>query len=316
MRIGVLPYHLVTREPPATAALLLGDEVVTCVPGPVGANATVAAQAATRAPAFRSLVKSWAWSEQLWREGVIRSDVDGHEVIDEALTVRRQIELDDRYTALRPLMRESANDEDAYLNAVAADLLKGGPDPGVLLPITAALDRTAAARGLVVARAHASSVAQRAEESLALPRGSIVLPLFLQADTTRILHARDVLADPLNALRDAIDTLLEEGEPRGLETAARDYARAFEASREDLHDDAPYDDVRLVEGAASLIFTLLPSDAVLRSSLAAMGEIGLGAPIPSRRSPLADSRSPVPYDAAEGRLFLAMTVRPLGLPAR
>lgn len=312
MRIGVSPYHLTTREPPAMAALLLATEVVTAVPGPVGVHAAVAARsAATRAPAFRELVRSWAWSKDLWQEGVLRSDVDGYEIIQEALGVLHAIRTDPRYAPLRRLMRD-VGDEDVYLNAVAADLLKGGPDPGVLLPLSAAIDRVGAAHAMGVARSRAISVAQRAELRMLRDARSFVLPIFLQADATRILHARDVLLTRLEDLRGQLAALAAQERAPGLERAMAAYASAFEQAREDLFDDATSDEVRAIEGAVSITLGFLPSDAVLRSSLDAIGTLGMDA----SEGDMDERMLPVRLDVAEGRSFLAMIVRTLGHASR
>lgn len=313
MRIGVSPYHLTTREAPAMAALLIASEVVTAVPGPVGAHAAVAARsAAERAPAFRELVRSWAWSEQLWQEGVLRPDADGRETIDEALAVLRGIAIDPRYAPLRRLMRDETGDEDLYLNAVAGDLLKGGPDPGVLIPISAAIDRVCATHACAVARSHPQSVAQRAEMALMHEPRTLVLPVFTQADALRILHARDVLQEPLDTLREQLASLAAHQAAPGLDEAAAVYARAFEQNREDLFDDAAHDEVRAIDSAVSITMGFLPADAVLRSSLTAIGTMGLDA----SEGTVEDPSIPVLRDVVEDRSFLALTLRTLGQASR
>ena len=106
-----------------------------------------------------------------------------------------------------PFMREDLfEDEHHYLDAIAYDVLRGGPDPAICVPVNAGLDRFAAMHRLVVARSAPRSVAQKAEFELATRGFALVLPVFLQASGQRLLLARDLLADVLGDLRDVIDT--------------------------------------------------------------------------------------------------------------
>lgn len=321
LAIAVLPHHLTTREAPAMASLLLGSFVVTAVPAPASGDSVASARAAAaQAPAYRGMVRSWAWSEALWREGVLTGGLDGEAAIDEVQAAASRVARDPACRALLPLMRGiDPADEAAYLNTLAADLLKGGPDPGVLLPVSAGLDRFAARHGLIVARSAPSSLAQKAEARLAPPSRPVALPVFLQADASRLLHAREVLLRELEDLRAELierdaDLAHDPGaEARpALERAAGAYAAAFDSSRGELFDDAPGDEVRAVEGVVSITLARLPIDAVLRSSVAALHESSPRAAGPPSPMPV----DPVLHDPAEARGFTAMTIRALGSPAR
>lgn len=318
MDIAVSPYHITTREAPAMAALLIGSRVLTAVPAPIGGGGVASARrTAEEAPAYRAFVRAWAWTEPLWREGVLASDVERASVVDESREVARRIGIDPEYHALRALMHEELDlDEPAYLNAVAADLLKGGPDPAILLPISAGIDRFAARHGMLVARSHASSVAQKAELRLGRGVRSIAVPVFLQADAERLLHARDVLNAELDDLRSELGELSEamtgDGAATGpgLDLAARAYVNAFETRHAEVMADRAEDDVRAIEGTVAISLLSLPSDAVLRSSLAALGSMGGGSEPAGER--VAVANLPAVYDASEGRRVVSMVVKAMG----
>lgn len=281
MIVVVSPYHLTTREAPAMAALLLADWVVTLVPAPSAAGAGAARRAAAEAPAFRRFVESWEWATPLWKARVIRGEIEGDDPAGEVPCVAREIVEGAELVALRPLMRDGVfDDERAYLQAVGADVTKGGPDPAITVPVASALDRFATRHRVVVARAPAASLVQRAEDALASKVFAIGVPVLLRASAARVLHAREVLQEPLHELREAIDSVVDAAYDGGrdamdggeLQHAARAYAVAFEHSHEDVLEGAEDDDERVVVGTVAIHGTLLPGDAVLRASVEAASE--------------------------------------------
>ena len=289
MRIAVSPYHLTTREPPAMAALLLGDEVVTMRPAPEGGR-DAAETAAEALPAYRALLESWGWTTALWRDGVIGAQADSDDPSDDVLDCLAELHSDDRMAELRPLLR-FMGDTDRFLEIAAGDLLRGGPDPGVSVPVAAGLDRFASRHGLVVARAHPVSVAQRAEERIGKRLGSFAVPVLIEAEGPRLLEARVVLAGSLDALRAEFDSACERAwvgravEPDPLRTTARAMTAAFEAAR--AHLTRPDDESGRCVRAATVSCTLvrMPADAVFVSSLAAaraMGRRGDDRPVRER----------------------------------
>jgi len=213
-------------------------------------------------------------------------------------------------------MREQLFDsERGYLEAVGADLLKGGPDPGITVPIAAGLDRFAARHGLLVARPQAVSVVQRAEARLGREVFCVALPVMLQASAERLIAVRDLLENALTALRDAIDdvSLLEwndphEGSLERLKSAARAYAQSFEREHEEIIARDEDDDLKVIVGTCALSLVLMPFDAVLRSSVEAAG-ILVGSRVES-----AGLRSNLPVRIADGDggHVLSLVVRPLG----
>jgi hypothetical protein len=324
MLFAVSPYHLTTREPAAVAAFLLARGVVTLLPAPFeGAGREQVEAAATAVPRYLEFMKSWQWTMPLWEDGVIRAGLDGEDAAADVRAVCESIEADERFSRLRVFMRpELWESEEGYLEAVARDLLKGGPDPAISVPVAAGIDRFATRHGLAVARSAPSSVVQRAEERLGERLFACAIPVLLQASGEKLLEARELLAEELDELRDAIDELAEldvvtaNGEldhaRARLVQAARAYTVAFEENRELLTEVDDGDDLHVVTGVVSLTGMMMPSDAVLTSSMTALRAISpaLG-PAPSRATNL-----PALADAAVNVRFLTVVVKVIGKRAR
>jgi hypothetical protein len=279
MLVCLSPYHLTTREPVALAALLLADRVVTLVPAPEAGRAAARA-AAEQVPRYLDLMLSWQWSVPLWKEGVICSAIEGEDAAHDVREAFDRIAADDRYASLRSLMKPGVFEaEDAYLEAVARDVLKAGPDPGITVPVAAGMDRFALRHGAAVARSQPSSVVQKAEERLGTRVFAFVAPVLLQASAERLLEARAILEPELAALRRAVDAQSEGGSGeagRALSMAAGEYARAFERERAELVAPEADDAARVIDGAVAITGLLLPEDAVLTSSLAALRAMSPG----------------------------------------
>ncbi|MDX2016585.1 MAG: hypothetical protein SFY95_02960 [Planctomycetota bacterium] len=269
MKIAVSPYHLTTRELPAMASALLAARVVTLLPVPGAARSASDLEAASeRLPNYRAFVQSWRWALPLFRAGVLVSVHDDQDLRGDIRAVAARIDREPDLAALRSLMKPELFDEPRrYLEAMAADVLKGGPDPAITVPLTAGLDRFASRTGLLVARSSAVSVAQKAEAALARERGVTVVPVLTQASAERVLAMREELDAELSELREAFGS----GDAEDLAASSRAYARAFPDALARVRampgeDDEP----RIVEGLVSIASVHLPADAVLRSSLGAM----------------------------------------------
>lgn len=308
----VSPYHLTTREPAAMAGLLLSRSVVTLLPTPAGGASRNAVHGAAGAlPAYLRFMESWRWSMPLWDAGVVCSQHEGCDPADDAGRVRRWIATDDRLSGLRMLMQgEEGMSPAMSLNRLAADILKAGPDPAYSLPVAAGLDAFAAGHGLVVFRARAVSLAQRAEARLGRRVLALAVPILTQAGGDRLLETRDALGPQLDGLRavlerSAHDDADERHMADDLSDAAGDYTRAFAEYRDELTrpDD---DDVRVMVSTVALEGVRLPADAALRSSTAAMRGLAM---TPSGAE---STTAPVLWDPREGRTFLSLVVRPMG----
>lgn len=324
MFLAVSPYHLTTREAPAMAALLLGQQVVTLMPTPfAGTGREEIARAVERSPRYLDFMRSWEWAIPLWEGGLIVSEFEGQDAVEEVRAICRRIQRDPALSDLRSLMRpEIFDDEAEYLDAIALDLLKAGPDPGVSVPVVAGLDRFAARMGLVVARPEAASVAQRAEMRSAVPIVSVAVPVLVQAGAGTIMEARRDLDSTLGPLRDALDILATEAAlgadapaMEALADTVRHRARAYSAAFAGAADKGfvvPDDEPRVVHAQAALTLASLPVDAVLGSSVAAMSALGRpalrGAAVPVG----AGDSSLVERDPLAGRRVISLVVRPIG----
>jgi hypothetical protein len=235
---------------------------------------------------YRELVRSWSWAEELWRDGLLSGTCNAHTAVEDVRDVAAAITDNPSIAPLRPLLHDRLFErESAYLEALAADILKGGPDPGITVPVAAGLDRFAARHDAFVMRAHPSSVAQRAESHLMGPRVTSIIPAILQADASRVLQARETLQRPLANLRAAFSACMKGPTPAHAKTVkdeADAYAAAFGSLLAELSHDATSDDVRFIVGDVALTCSSLPADAVLRSSVTAIAAVS-----PSRRVALA-----------------------------
>jgi len=284
-RTAISPYHLTTREAPAMAALLLGERSVTLLPSPTGPAPSYddVRAAANAVPAYLEFMHSWQWSMALWREAVIAPGSGGEDAACDLAEVCAEIGAQDRLAPLRPLMRRDwLADRERYLQAVAGDVLRGGPDPAISVPLAAALDRFSARHGLVVVRSAASSLVQRMEHKLGARLATFAVPVLDQAEGDRLLEARQELQPELEALRAALSVAVRlaqagvgEGDPalRDAQTSiaetAREYAGAFAAVQDQLTRIDDPDDDRVTQAVVSIMLVRLPTDAVLRSSVAA-----------------------------------------------
>lgn len=323
MRMAVSPYHLTTREPAAMAALLLADRVATLLPTPTaGAARDDLRRAASRVPAFVRIMESWSWSVPLWQAGVIARAIEGHDATPDVRHAYQRVHREPDLAPLRALMRaELFEGEDVYLEALSRDVLRAGPDPGITVPVAAGLDAFAARVGGVVARSDPSSVVQRAEATLGSRVLTVALPVLLQASGRRVVHARAILAEVLDPLREALArAMLAHDDARAdaiadLAVAAREYAVAFAEARDELTagpDDTDEDHVRVVEGTVALTGLLLPADAVFRASIAALRTMA-----PAAARPRPGTERPAPVDAlAPGRPTATLLVRVMGRSKR
>lgn len=319
VRIVISPYHLTTREIPAMAALLLADQAVTMIPAPLAEFGPADLHRAVEgSPRYLKFMESWAWTLPLWRAGVLASAFNGQDATADVHHAWSLIDNDDDFAPLRPLMRRTLFDDDReYMDALAGDLLKGGPDPGISVPMAAGLDRFASRHKFLVARAEAFSIAQKAEARMGEKAFALAVPVLARGSAGRLLLAREVLATPLRSLRDALDSAAESalsakgGTPdrRGgdaLQHAAGAYANAFDQHRAEL--TAPDEEERAVEGFVALTALLLPGDAVLHASLAAVKTLG----IPVARRTVAATTLPARSDPLRVGRFVSVVIRTIG----
>ncbi len=306
------PYHLATREPPAMAALVLGTRSVTLMPHPAsGTSRESVMLAVRRSPRYLRLMEAWRWSVPLWRSGVISTGAGGEQAGEGLAGVYGDIRNDPALSELRPLTRaaEALSDDrpEAFLDALSADLLRGGPDPGLCIPLNAALERFSGRHGLIVVRGAAASVAQRAEARLGVRVFTFGLPMLVQADAHRLLLLRNDLETPLRAVRAAVARSFAAGsaDPKLAQAVSR-YTERFGAWAERGHARGDDDSgQRVVTAFVGVTGMLMPADAVLRSSRAAVKSVGGYAGVGAARRRSADG----PDDrAADGEAAMLPTL--------
>lgn len=329
MFAAISPYHLTTREPPAMAALLLAELVVTFLPSPKGmregGTREAIERAAAESPEYLRCMEIWAWSGPLWERGVLASALDdGDDALGDLHTAWTMLCEDERYAALRPLARLGLFEtEGDFLDEVSRDLLRGGSDPGISLPLDAGIDRFAARRGLVVMRSHPTSVAQKAEKHLGRRVFAVAVPILLQASAARLVEVRELLADELEELAEAVgeiagvvaqhedvrdDPMLVER----VEHAARAYTHAFACERSTI-TAGRRDELHVIERVTSISAVSLPVDAVLRSGVSAMRSLSDSRPRRDRGGEQAIETMPVLADTLGRSRVLSLVVKPLGV---
>lgn len=275
--VAVSPYHLTSREPAAMAPLLFADRVLTMLPAPIsGRRGVDVDRGATRAavdgaPGYLRWMDALSWARELFVEGVIGSTHAGEDIADDVHEAWARLQSEDAYANLRPLMRDRLYDDDrAYLTSLSNDLLRGGPDPAVSIPVAAGIDSFSARHGVVVARAEAASVVQRIESRMWTRAWSVAVPVLLQASAERLLEAREELESELDELRGAMELAWSDPtELPVLREAVDRYTRGFESARTELLGPGVRGEVKAIAGMASVAAVSMPCDAVFRSSLAA-----------------------------------------------
>lgn len=267
------------------AALLLCDRVVTMMPAPAGEGArSQAERLAGQAPRYARLVESWSWSVPLWNEGVLSAEMNGLSVSEAVWEAHAEIMARPDYALIRPLLAEYP-DESSYLQVLAHDLLRGGPDPALTIPMAVGLDRFAGRHELVVARGHPVSLAQRHEERLWKSLATVALPVVLEGRAERLLEAREELGAELDVLRDALSEVCAGSREADVRGAATAYRRAFDRVAADLCEPDP-DEVRVVLGEVALRMVEMPGDAALLASARAAASMSRE-PAPARTGGIA-----------------------------
>jgi hypothetical protein len=317
VNIVVSPYHLTTREPAAMAALLLAEKVFTLLPASLEDPSAVAAKrVAERSPWYSRFMESWSWTIPLWEEGVLFSRWREDDLASEMRAIAERLRHEEQYLPLRPLLREQLYESDhTYLSYLGADLLKGGPDPGITVPLSAALDRFARRHECFVARGQAVSVVQKAEAEFASSLGAIAVPMLLQGSGEQVLLAREILEPQLGELRLALaECSGRKGDvDRHLSAAAGAYARAFDANKEELAT-AVDDEIRPIIGSVVVSAVSMPADVVLRSSLIAVELLGATAPRTKATPP--STTLPLPVRSTEAGSVVSLVIKPMGAAAR
>lgn len=281
MDVMVSPYHLSGRDPVALAALLLGERAVTYLPTPASGESRASVQeAASRSPRYLELMNSWRWSAPLWRGGVIGSIRDGEDAGADVEAVRGELAQGVGLPGLGEFVRrDGEGNGERYLDALCADVLKGGANPGISIAVGVGMDRFAARHGLMVARSGEVSVSQRMESRMGRRLFALAVPVLVRASAGCILETRAALAGPLAQLRSAVVGQALDDSPESRERlgdAAAAYGSAFGDVRRGVVGEDDDEGTLVVDGYASITAMAMPTDVVLRSGAAAMRALRSG----------------------------------------
>ena len=295
-------------------ALALGSSIVTLLPKPLeGTSREAIRNAVDNAPRYLRLMESWRWSGPLWDAGVISSAFDGDDCDQDLSGVYEAIRTRSELAPLRPLTQsadERLREPFKALDAVSNDLVRGGPDPGINIPITAALDHFAVRHGLCIVRGATASIAQRAEAKMGRRICAFSLPMLRRAGGARILRLRDDLSEPLDSLRTALVHLGQTCRNRdggtaqhlidATHAAVARFTQAFDAWSPANARGDDENDQRVTAGYLGISVVEMPADAALRSSRAAV------------RALAATGISESPAEPSPDRLF-ALVVREMNV---
>jgi hypothetical protein len=281
--VAVNPYDLTGPSASALVSTFLADTCVTLLPG-VGSSdgAGPLEQALAASPRFARVAAAWNWSHPLWRNGVMTgAPVD---LAEAAAAIARRVDAEPAFDALGGYLQQALLDDGPQrLDLLCRDILEGGADPGVRIPVLAAVESYAANAGLLHVRAPLASKAGRIESRSGRTLARFTIPCFVQGDGAGMLVARDVLRGSLDGVRSAIDeslAMMDAGATQeelqafcgdALEPASRDLDEHF---RDQVEEIRGAHHVRARAGQISIKLDQLPPDCALTAATRAAGGSG------------------------------------------
>lgn len=286
------------------AGLLLADRTVTVLPTPhTGDDRDDIKRAMFVCPRYSRLLDTWRWASTLWRDGTISSLFDGQDAMADVHGAMADMAANPACKPLHPFLHKDLLKKPVeMLDRLSADLLKGGPDPGFCMPVAQGLDRFASRHSLLVTRAGrdaasgksaaaagggTASLVQKAEEMLGVTVFSVAVPVLASASGRTIDDLRADLEAELRPLRKAIAEVAvaaamrfgagsagEAGDAQAAQRRIREAAAVYSEAFEDViggvlnHDDDR--GIRITAATCRVVCRILPADAVVRSSVAAL----------------------------------------------
>ncbi len=239
------PYDVSARSAAAVGACLLGDRVLTLMPGP-GSDLPRDPGSLARhgSPAFERLTEAWAWSGPLWRAGVIGAGMNGQAVAEALRHARAGIERDPTMAALASLMnRTDPGEQDAKrFEAICRDLVTGGINPSVTVPMASALESFAAEHALTLVRGAPRSVVGRLEKANERVVFRLSVLAVVEADASDLVRLRAALAESAAPFRASLSRLLQATRGRARTGEIADALGAADAHRS-VFDEALEDRV-------------------------------------------------------------------------
>ncbi|MBL8747330.1 MAG: hypothetical protein JNK58_13375 [Phycisphaerae bacterium] len=304
MRVLLSPYEIGSASPAAAAAMLLARDdagVLAVQPSPFeSGGGERARELSMEAPSFGRLIEAQRWAGPLWRGGLIRAAETGRALAEMIETSRAELRADPSLSPVRNVIanREPEN-EASFIESLSRDLLRGGSDPAVSLPLVSVTERLAA-------RAEAALVCGEAAGMIWKPRVgsgaglSFSIPVPIGANGAALLEWRDALAKPLSVLRESLGGAVRlalggrlNGQATAVRLAAESFARDFAACHLERS--------QRLDGR--------PSEVTISLAISSTGQAVRDAV--ARLARLAPARRPVGDDLIEGGL--AARGRPLAL---
>ena len=321
LTLVISPYDLSARSSAAVASLFLAERVLTLLPAPEGAGAgTPGAVTRRGSSAYQRLMESWDWTGPLWKEGVLAAGLDGSEVARSVRETRGMVERDPSMGPLLALMRASEDEPLAEFDALCRDLVLGGVNPSVSVPLTSAVEWFAARSETALARPAAKSLASRFERSAQRVVFRLNCVCVVEADAGDLVQLRQGLSVTLGAFRGALAGLLEsvragagEGEVADRLGEADRRRAEFEPALADrierLRREASFSGRRVKCVPVTLTGSLAPAGSALRAAHAAAGLVT------ARKGSVPGAGS---GDGAllAGRPLVVLTIKPLSLDLR
>lgn len=308
MQLLLSPYEISASSPAATAAMLLGNDhagVLAVQPGPFAeVTPERARELAMLAPSFARLLDAWSWTGPLWRGGLVRAAGSGRALADMIARSRAELTADPALTAAHSVLGTIADDETAFVEALSRDLIRGGSDPALSLPLVSVAERLAAESESALICGDAAGLIWKPRLG-AGPALSFSIPLPLGASGDELLNWRESLASPLTSLRESLAEAVTyaraarlNGHATAVRLAAESYATAFRSS--------PVAEARNTSGRPSeamISLSITPSGQAVRDAVARLSRV---APQRARRE-LSASESTI---AARTRPIAVLRVRP------
>lgn len=315
----ISPYDLSARSGAAVAACWLGDRVATLMPAP-GRDQPRDPSALARhgSPAFERLAESWRWSAPLWQAGVVVPGMDGESVSAALAREAESIARDPAMTPLKHLMdRSTSGDESRFFDSVCRDLVIGGSNPAVTVPMTSAVEGFASAHGLTLVRETPKSLMGRIERSGSRPVFRFSMLTVVQADASDLIELRQSASESLGPIRAAMAALVRSVRQGGDERRSAEALGSVESFRPScervlqervaaLRASSMFSGQRIKLQRVSLTGSLVGAGSAVRAALSAARAVaeGHGAKVVAKPS--------LNQDTALARAGLvAITVKPL-----
>ncbi len=316
--VAISPYELASPSPGAAVALLLADVAITLVPSPAIASES---ESLEQCPRFAQLLGRWQWTRSLWDAGVLSAELDEAHPVEDVHDACQDIQSEPSHAVIRAILPSGlVDDRRARLDTLCNDLIRGGVDPGVVIPVSVGLERFAARHDLPIVRSPANSAVTTLEQRDTAALSRFALPCMLGASGRTILAAREHLASELEDVRAAVQHAVQATRVGASSEEHRDILQhtlgpaadaledAFQSVRPVLASVADDRGDRYKPVTATITLGAGPPDAALRAAsraATALARRPIAGTVAPGGTPIAESETAIQRPAA-----LTLTVRP------